>query len=365
MKTTIIVGLLLLVAGAFASCVELSADSTAISVPQYEMRTVDVSVKQLCMGKIALSVEGDVPASFGKTSLEIPQGNTVKVQLILSPGPMDAGIYGLKLKASDGTLGIAVTVTESAADPLMLVFPVVMGVPANEEPVDFDVSVRNDGLRQMNNVLVFMEEDGVRTYNKELLSVSPGETEKVNFSLGARKKGLYKIEVTAVSGDFIKKRLLNLEVGTGSASTIIRVDAHGDNGYLVKYMVQNNGATSLNNLFVGIDDAPIGWEISSPASFDLMPGESREVQVVVTPKGGTDSNVTVSLLKGQELVREDKIELSRAALHGTGLITLGDSLALGIALLLAFGAAYFVYTKRGEIEAGKFAPWEKLRSLLP
>ncbi len=364
-----IAALLLLTASVLASCVELSADDTVIDVPQYEIRTMDIMVHQLCRGDVGLSVVGDF-ASLSTSSIDLAQGDKGEVSLMLHPGAAEPGMYAITVHSNDDSLALAVRVTESDADPLMLVFPVIMSV-SGDEPVELKLDIRNGGKKQLNNIVVFLEENDNRTYHEELLSLSPGDKETLTFDLGERARGEYKIEVTALSGDFIKKRLLNLEVGNegGPASVSISVDSYLKDGYSITYRVRNEDSVTLQNLFVTIEDAPLGWDITSPAPFELAPGESHDVEILVTPEGHPDTNVTLALFKSSVLLREDSVELSRTVLHGTGLITFGESLGFGLALLAAFIATYGIYLKREEIESGEFAPWEnildKVRKMIP
>jgi uncharacterized membrane protein len=364
-----IAALIFLTASVLASCVELSADDTVIEVPQYEIRNVDFTVHQLCRGDVKLSVDGDF-VSLSDSDMVIPQGDKEEASLMLHPGAAEPGMYAVTVHSNDDSLAFAVRVTESDADPLMLVFPVIMTASA-DEPVELEFDIRNDGTRQLNNIVVFLEESDERTYHEELLSLSPGDKKTLSFDLGTRQKGDYRIEVTALSGDFIKKRMLNLEVGDegGPASVSISVDSYKEDGYSITYTVRNEDSVTLQDLFVTIEDAPLGWDVRSPSSFDLSPGESRDIELLVIPDGNPDTNVTLALYKGPVLLREDYVELSRRVLHGTGLITFGESLGFGLALLAAFIASYLVYLKRDEIESGEFAPWsnvfDKVRGLIP
>jgi uncharacterized membrane protein len=363
--------MLLLLATAFGACTSVGIGDEFVEVSQYSAKAVSLTVKNDCSGSksYSVSVKSDVPVTAEPSDFTLSKGATKTVTLTVSPGSLDAGLYEAvaRVASSDERVdkAFAIKVLQSSQRVLSLDVPAFMRVEENK-PVEVVVGLENTGKVALQNVLVRVEEEGQAPVDyKSLLTLQPEEKQYITLTLPSRSRGSYTLNVTAVSGTLKMRRQIELDVTTGGfpVISVVRVK-EGEGSYVVKYLAKNAGSRTLTNLFLTVQDAPPEWEIISPSRFTLRAGESKEVELVLKYDETTDARVNLALFEGQALLTEDAVELSLAKLRGTGLISFGGSVILGLFALIVLSLLY-VNRERIDLRVPELRAPQWLKSLWP
>ncbi len=307
----------------------------------------------------------DIPVHLNQKTFQLAHG-TKSIEARIAPGAVEPGLYTVHLlmesKQDIAREEFVVKITE-AEDPLLIAeTPAVMNIAENQE-FDVAIAIENKGDVVLNNVVVFIDEEGeTRKFSHELESLQPNEKKYVNFHYDARVRGEYTLNYTVASGEYLFKGQITVGSSSQNYPFLTTLTVRGYNeGYVLNYYVKNIGPKRMNNLFLTIEDAPTDWDVISPSVFTLAPGETKELELVTTYGKTVDATVHVALYESQTLRAENKVEFSQARLRGTGLISFADSFEIGLILMLTllvafFGLKLYRKTKQKNID---------IRSLIP
>ena len=359
--------LIVAVSGAFAQCSVLLLDGDHLRhVEQYkEIKVKMVAYTNCSDAAYEITTYSDIPIRIDQDLFVLGTGSKA-VMVTIAPGAAEPGLYTAHfLMKSDQDIAreeFVVKVAKTNKPLLIASAPAVMSIHENEE-FDIAIAITNKDEVVLNNVMVFIDEEGVeRVYADELESLQTSETKYVNFHYGPRPRGEYTLNYTVVAGEF-KFRGQTL-IGSSSKnypfSTMLTIYPH-DGGYLTNYLVKNIGSTKLNDLFLTVEDAPSDWSIISPSKFSLNPGETKEVELVALYGETRDVTLTLALYEGHVLRAEDTLFLSQSRLRGTGLISFAESFELGSVVLLFAALLFLGYRLRKNSKEKNI----DLRSMLP
>ena len=349
MNTKAIIGIVFLIAVASAQCTSLLLDGDHYrQVEQYQEITVRLVAYNGCntTESYTLTPFSDLPAHLDKNGFSLGNSQSTAVYATISPGAAEPGLYTVHLlmesKQNIAREEFVVKVIKTEHPPLIAEAPAVMRIQENQD-FDVAVAVTNNGTSTINNAIVFIDEAGKeRRYSQEIAALQPESTEYVNFHYPPRPRGEYTLNYTVLSGSY--KFVGQIVVGSSSKnyplSTIATIGGYGK-GYTINYLVKNIGPKRLNGLFLTVEDAPSDWQVISPSTFSLNPGETKEVELALAYGKDKNADVTAALYEGDTLRAEDKLVLSQARLKGTGLISFSQSFEMGLAALFVIGLIYF------------------------
>ncbi len=178
-----------------------------------------------------------------------------------------------------------------AASALQMNIPTQYRKVAEGQPAQYKAVITNDGT-ETTEVALSWESDISISVEDDLFTLDPNETREISVFALSDGEGEGTYSTTLYANNQVESFATQVEAGAPSLSL---VNSYGEitveqgSSHKIKLIARNTGNTKIENI-VFKSDLSEKFNAEHPDSFDLEPGESREVSILVNipeeyPKG--------------------------------------------------------------------------------